>query len=57
MNLSTQYSSDVAFTPAVKDIPQRFEAAEVAAVLEEKDQQIALLEEEVARLRGAPSSG
>ena len=37
-------------------IPQRFEAAEVAAALAEKDQRIATLEAEVARLRGAPSS-
>ena len=37
-------------------IPQRFEAAEVAAALEEKDQRIAALEQEVARLHaGAPT--
>lgn len=33
-------------------IPQRFEAADVAAALKEKDDKIAALEAEVARLRG-----
>ncbi|WP_027167482.1 pyridoxamine 5'-phosphate oxidase family protein [Mesorhizobium sp. WSM3224] len=34
-------------------IPQRFEAADVAAALAERDRRIADLEQEVARLRGA----
>jgi uncharacterized protein len=37
-------------------IPQRFEAADVAAALAEKDEAIARLEAEVKRLRGAGSS-
>ena len=41
-------------------IPQRFEAADVAAALAERDQRIAALEAEVKRLRetagGAPSA-
>ena len=36
-------------------IPQRFEAADVAAALEERDQRIAALEAEVERLRAAGS--
>ena len=43
-------------TNCPQHIPQRFEAAEVAAALVEKDQRIAALEAEVARLRAAPSS-
>ncbi len=34
-------------------IPQRFEAADVAAALAERDQRIAMLEAEIDRLRGA----
>ena len=34
-------------------IPQRFDAAEVAALLDERDRRIAVLEAEVARLRRA----
>jgi len=34
-------------------IPQRFEAADVAAALAERDKQIERLEQEIARLRGA----
>jgi hypothetical protein len=34
-------------------IPQRFEAADVAAALAERDQRIAELEAEIARLRAA----
>jgi len=34
-------------------IPQRFEAADVAAALAERDRRIADLEQEIARLRGA----
>jgi predicted pyridoxine 5'-phosphate oxidase superfamily flavin-nucleotide-binding protein len=37
-------------------IPQRFEAAEVAAMLAERDQRIETLEAEVKRLRGAGSA-
>jgi len=33
-------------------IPQRFEAADVAAALAERDRRIAGLEQEIARLRG-----
>lgn len=35
-------------------IPQRFEAAEVAALLDQRDRRIAVLEAELARLRPAP---
>ena len=35
-------------------IPQRFDAVEVAALLDERDQRIAALEAELARLRPAP---
>ena len=38
-------------------IPQRFEAADVAAALAERDQRIAELEAELARLRGATAGG
>lgn len=39
-------------------IPQRFEAAEVAAAIEQRDQRIAALEAEVAALRqAAPPTG
>lgn len=38
-------------------IPQRFEAADVAALLEERDQRIAELEEELSRLRRMPPGG
>jgi len=34
-------------------IPQRFEAADVAAALEERDRRIETLEAEIARLRAA----
>jgi hypothetical protein len=37
-------------------IPQRFEAADVAAALEARDRKIAALEAELARLRGAGSA-
>lgn len=37
-------------------IPQRIEAADVRAALESRDQRIAALEAEVARLRGGPPS-
>jgi hypothetical protein len=37
-------------------IPQRFEAADVAAALAERDRRIASLEREVARLRGSAAS-
>ena len=37
-------------------IPQRFEAADVARALEERDRRIALLEAEVARLSSGPSA-
>ncbi|TPK39735.1 MULTISPECIES: pyridoxamine 5'-phosphate oxidase family protein [unclassified Mesorhizobium] len=37
-------------------IPQRFEAADVAAALAERDRRIERLEQEVARLRQAPGS-
>jgi predicted pyridoxine 5'-phosphate oxidase superfamily flavin-nucleotide-binding protein len=37
-------------------IPQRFEAADVAAALAERDQRIAGLEQEIARLRGSAAS-
>ncbi|MBZ9857766.1 pyridoxamine 5'-phosphate oxidase family protein [Mesorhizobium sp. CA13] len=37
-------------------IPQRFEAADVAAALAERDRRIERLEQEVARLRQAPES-
>ena len=36
-------------------IPQRFEAADVARMLEQREQRIAELEQEVARLKGQPS--
>jgi predicted pyridoxine 5'-phosphate oxidase superfamily flavin-nucleotide-binding protein len=36
-------------------IPQRFEAAEVAAALAERDKPIAELQAEIRRLRGAPA--
>jgi predicted pyridoxine 5'-phosphate oxidase superfamily flavin-nucleotide-binding protein len=36
-------------------IPQRFEAADVAAALEARDRRIAALEAEVARLQGSPA--
>ena len=48
----------ILFTVAVWDtncpqhIPQRFEAADVAVALAERDARIAALEAEVARLRG-----
>lgn len=35
-------------------IPQRFEAADVAALLNERDRRIAALEAELARLRQVP---
>jgi hypothetical protein len=35
----------------VRNIPQRFEAADVAAALAERDKRIAALETELARLR------
>jgi predicted pyridoxine 5'-phosphate oxidase superfamily flavin-nucleotide-binding protein len=35
-------------------IPQRFEAAEVAAAIEERDQRIAALESQLAQMRAAP---
>ena len=38
-------------------IPQRFEAADVAAALAERDQRIAALETELARLRAGKSEG
>ena len=38
-------------------IPQRFEAADVAAALAERDQRIAALEAEVARLKAGKSEG
>ena len=38
-------------------IPQRFEAADVAAALAERDQRIAALEAEVARLQAGKSAG
>ena len=38
-------------------IPQRFEAAEVAALLDERDRRIAVLEAELVRLRQAPMGG
>ena len=38
-------------------IPQRFEAADVAAALAERDQRIEALEAEIARLREAASAG
>jgi predicted pyridoxine 5'-phosphate oxidase superfamily flavin-nucleotide-binding protein len=38
-----------------KHIPQRFEAADVARTLEERDQRIAELEQEVAWLKGKQS--
>jgi predicted pyridoxine 5'-phosphate oxidase superfamily flavin-nucleotide-binding protein len=38
-------------------IPQRFEAADVAAVLAERDKRIEGLEQEIARLRGAMVAG
>ncbi|TIU20900.1 MAG: pyridoxamine 5'-phosphate oxidase, partial [Mesorhizobium sp.] len=38
-------------------IPQRFEAADVAAALAERDRRIASLEQEVARLRGGAATG
>ncbi|WFP64690.1 pyridoxamine 5'-phosphate oxidase family protein [Mesorhizobium sp. WSM4904] len=38
-------------------IPQRFEAADVAAALAERDRRIADLEQEVARLRGVATKG
>lgn len=37
-------------------IPQRFEAADVAAALAERDRRIASLEREIARLRGSAAS-
>jgi uncharacterized protein len=37
-------------------IPQRFEAADVAAALMQRDRRIAALEEEVKRLRGTPTA-
>ncbi|TIT45420.1 MAG: pyridoxamine 5'-phosphate oxidase, partial [Mesorhizobium sp.] len=37
-------------------IPQRFEAADVAAALAERDKHIERLEQEIARLRGASSA-
>ncbi|TIS06088.1 MAG: pyridoxamine 5'-phosphate oxidase, partial [Mesorhizobium sp.] len=36
-------------------IPQRFEAADVAAALAERDRRIAGLEQEIARLRNSAS--
>jgi predicted pyridoxine 5'-phosphate oxidase superfamily flavin-nucleotide-binding protein len=39
-------------TNCPQHIPQRFEAADVAAALEERDRHIAALEVEIARLRG-----
>ncbi|MDX8479011.1 pyridoxamine 5'-phosphate oxidase family protein [Mesorhizobium sp. VK24D] len=38
-------------------IPQRFEAADVAAALAERDRRIASLEQEIARLRGVAATG
>ena len=38
-------------------IPQRFEAADVAAALAERDKRIEELEAELARLRGATAGG
>jgi uncharacterized protein len=38
-------------------IPQRFEAADVAAALAERDRRIALLEGEIERLRGGTDAG
>ncbi|BCG92641.1 pyridoxamine 5'-phosphate oxidase family protein [Mesorhizobium sp. 131-2-1] len=38
-------------------IPQRFEAADVAAALAERDRRIAALEQEIARLSGAAATG
>jgi len=38
-------------------IPQRFEAADVAAALAERDRRIAGLEQEIARLRGDAAAG
>ncbi|RVD71499.1 pyridoxamine 5'-phosphate oxidase [Mesorhizobium sp. M4A.F.Ca.ET.029.04.2.1] len=38
-------------------IPQRFEAADVAAALAERDRRIASLEQEVERLRGVAATG
>ena len=38
-------------------IPQRFEAADVAAALAERDRRIASLEQEIARLSGAAATG
>ncbi|MEO6410071.1 MAG: pyridoxamine 5'-phosphate oxidase family protein [Burkholderiaceae bacterium] len=40
-----------------KHIPQRFEAADVKAALQERDRRIADLQAEVSRLRGAVRSG
>jgi predicted pyridoxine 5'-phosphate oxidase superfamily flavin-nucleotide-binding protein len=40
-------------TNCPQHIPQRFEAADVAAALEERDRYIAVLEAEIVRLRGA----
>ena len=37
-------------------IPQRFEAADVARALAERDRRIAALEAEIARLKGAGGS-
>jgi predicted pyridoxine 5'-phosphate oxidase superfamily flavin-nucleotide-binding protein len=42
-------------TNCPQHIPQRFEAADVAAALEERDRRIAALEAEIARLRGDPA--
>jgi predicted pyridoxine 5'-phosphate oxidase superfamily flavin-nucleotide-binding protein len=39
-------------TNCPQHIPQRFEAADVAAAIEERDRRIAALEAEIARLRG-----
>jgi len=53
----------VLFTVAAWDtncpqhIPQRFEAADVAAALAERDRRIALLEGEIERLRGGTDAG
>jgi predicted pyridoxine 5'-phosphate oxidase superfamily flavin-nucleotide-binding protein len=38
-------------------IPQRFEAADVAAALAERDRRIAVLEQEIARLRDSAATG
>ena len=52
----------ILFTVAVWDsncpqhIPQRFEAADVAEALAERDKRIERLEQEIARLRGAPGA-